>query len=312
MSFILNSLLPPDRQPSRNDGARLAPARIQQGFTLIEAVIVIVITAIIGAVVAVFIRLPVQGYIDSVARAELTDVADTSLRRMTRDLRLALPNSIRISADGRYLELLLTKTGGRYLAEEDNQGAAGILNFNDATDVDFTVVGTMPAAPNAIVTGDSIVVYNLGIGAADAYAAGTNRATVSTVAGNSITLASNPFATQNPPLMSPTRRFQVVSTPVTYFCDGAAAGGSGQLIRYWDYAIQPAQPTSAAALATGLPPVSPKNALLATNVQDCRFDYASLANTHSGLVGLTITLTNPNGNAGTVVLFHQAHVSNTP
>ena len=56
----------------------------QGGFTLIEAIMVITITGILAAIVAVFIRTPVDGYIDSVARAELTDAADTALRRIAR------------------------------------------------------------------------------------------------------------------------------------------------------------------------------------------------------------------------------------
>ena len=101
----------------------------QQGFTLAEAVIVIVITGIISAIVAVFIVRPVEGYTQAVARAETTDVADTAMRRIARDVRLALPNSIRVSADQRSLELLLTKTGGRYLAEEDMQATGNVLRF---------------------------------------------------------------------------------------------------------------------------------------------------------------------------------------
>ncbi|HEY8100809.1 MAG TPA: type II secretion system protein [Burkholderiaceae bacterium] len=280
--------------------------RVEQGFTLIEAVMVIVITGIIAAVVAVFIRLPVQGYINSVARAELTDVADTSLRRMARDMRLALPNSIRISG-GNYLELLLTKTGGRYLAEEDNQGTAGILNFTNTAATSFTLVGTPPAGPQAITIGDSIVVYNLGLGVADAYGVG-NRATVTGVAGNAITMGSNPFAAQNPPFKSPTYRFQVVSSPVTYFCDGLAGGGTGMLTRYWGYTITSSQPNTPALLTAA----GAQSAILASNVQSCIFGYTSLPNTHSALIGLTITLSNTNNDAGTVVLFHQVHVDNTP
>ena len=50
------------------------------GFTLVEAIMVIVITGILAGMVAVFIKAPVDGYVDSVRRAELTDAADTALR----------------------------------------------------------------------------------------------------------------------------------------------------------------------------------------------------------------------------------------
>ena len=104
--------------------------RRPRGFTLVEMVIVIVITGIIGAMVAVFIRVPVQGYIDTTARAALADTADTAARRLTRDVRLALPNSVRVSANGQYLELLLTRTGGRYLSDSDPPGLGEVLGFD--------------------------------------------------------------------------------------------------------------------------------------------------------------------------------------
>src|SRR6185503_18991127 len=67
------------------------------GVTLIEMIMVIMITGILAAVSVVFLRGPVEGYVDVARRAELTDIADTALRRITRDLRTALPNSIRVT-----------------------------------------------------------------------------------------------------------------------------------------------------------------------------------------------------------------------
>ncbi len=276
---------------------RSAPG-IQGGFTLVEMVVVIAITGILAAVVAVFITRPVQGYVDTAARADLADAADTALRRMTRDLRLALPNSIRVDGTGHYIELLLTSTGGRYLSEEDNPSSGNILDYSNPANAIFDVVGAgLPAA------GDSVVVYNLGPGMApaDAYCSGSacnNRATVANVSGNTVTLTSNPFALENPSLPSPSHRFQVVSTPVTYGCTG------GQLVRYWNYAISPTQPA---------PPSGGSSALLATGVTGCSFSYSNMANLRSGLAGLGITLTNPNNaDAGSVTLFDQIHVDNTP
>ncbi len=59
-------------------------------------IVVIAITGVLAAAVAVFIKNPVEGYVDAVRRADLTDLADTALRRMTRDVRTALPNSLRV------------------------------------------------------------------------------------------------------------------------------------------------------------------------------------------------------------------------
>ena len=54
-----------------------------RGVTLIELIVVIAITGIVGAAVAVFIRRPVEAYADAARRAALTDEADTALRRIT-------------------------------------------------------------------------------------------------------------------------------------------------------------------------------------------------------------------------------------
>lgn len=299
----------------------LAPR--QRGFTLIEAIVVIVITAIIGGIVAVFIRAPVQGYVDMVARAELTDLADTTLRRMKRDIRLALPNSLRVTNVGgvQYVEFLLAKAGGRYLAAEDNAAAAGaILDWEDADNRAFTVVGganAMPTGKQTILANDYLVIYNLGEGQepANAYncAAQCNRAVIQNVAGNLVTLTTNPFALQ-PILLqmkSPGMRFQVVTSAVSYVCDPTQR----TLTRYWNYAIAAAQPTDLALLAApdtnkGLTAAS--HALLANNVSTCVFDYLNLANTRSGLIGLRLAFENLGSNSGVVTLVQQVHVDNTP
>ena len=57
------------------------------GFTLAEAIIVILVLGVISAAIAVFIKGPVDAYFDVSRRAGLTDVADTALRRISRDLQ---------------------------------------------------------------------------------------------------------------------------------------------------------------------------------------------------------------------------------
>ena len=285
----------------------------QRGFTLIELIVVIVITAIVAGMVTVFIRAPIQSYLDVSARAELADAADLASRRITRDVRLALPNSVRVTPDGKYLELLLTKTGGRYLSEDDPNTIPGnVLAFDPLTpgnlDV-FTIVGAAPSGVQTIVPGDFIVVNNLGDQPpVDAYdcSGQCNRAQVASISGNDVTLVKNPFVAQTPSMPSLSYRFQVVSTVVTYHC-APNANGTGTLTRYAGYVIEADQPVSTAAL-TG----APSAALMANQVAACAFSFDTLPNLQRGLVSVSLTLGAPGGNAGQITLVQQAQVNNSP
>ena len=101
---------------------------------------VIVITGILAGMVAVFIKAPVDGYVDSVRRAELTDAADTALRRISRDVRTALPNSFRLASVGgsSCVEFLPTLGGGRYRVAPKTDSTA--LPVGDV--LDFAIADT--------------------------------------------------------------------------------------------------------------------------------------------------------------------------
>ncbi len=266
--------------------------RTLRGFTLIEMVMVIVITGIIAGMVAVFVRAPVQGYFDLESRVALTDGADTALRRIGRDLRRALPNSVTVSADGKTVSFLLTRTGGRYRAEQDYSVPAlptgNPLLPGEGAVMEFDVMGDVTLG-GALVTpqaGEWVVVYNLGLPGADAYE-GSNRAVVAAGStGTNIKLAS---ATTFP-LASPGNRFQIVESLVSYACQ------NGALIRTWR-----APPTAAES-----------SAALVADV-DCGqtfFTYdQNLIHQRWGLMTMTLSLTRNNE---TVTLYHEAHVSNVP
>jgi len=261
-----------------------------RGFTLVEAVAVIAIMGVVAGMVAIFIRQPVESYVNAVRRAALTDIADTALRRIGRDVRASLPNSIRVAVSGgvSYLEFLQTSGGGRYRAQLDSLGNGDTLDFAVA-DTTFDVIGPVPSS----APGELIVVYNLGPGSteSDAYT-GNNSSAFASVAGPTVTIAAKQF-----PFASPGRRFHVVQYPVTYACNPV----SGELRRYWGYAVAAAQPT---------PPAGGNNALLATNLSDCNFTYqANPATQRNGIVSLNLKVTQ----AGeTVSLFQQVHVVNVP
>lgn len=279
--------------------------REQRGFTLIEAIMVITLTGIIAAVIAVFIRKPVDAYFDTVRRAELTDAADIAVRRIGREIALALPNSVRVTESGgvAYIEFIMTSGGGRYRDDGDGSTGGNILDFNTAS-LNFDVLGAMPANPS-IAANDYIVVYNLGTGYApgDAYDCSSqcNRAQVAaTPTTNTVTLVSNPFATQSPELRSPNARFQVVpggTQAVTYAC---STGTAGNVVRHWNYGFVAAQPS---------PPIGGSSATLAGGAT-CLVDYTTAATGRNGLLAIALTLADASGES--VTLSWQIHVDNSP
>jgi MSHA biogenesis protein MshO len=275
----------------------------QHGFTLVEMIVVMVITGIIGGMVAIFLRVPVQQYFATARRADITDIADTSLRRIGRDLRLALPNSVRVTgtcgAAGTtcFIEFLPTSGGGRYR----NSAPGNILNFS-AADTSFDVLGP-PLTVNAYTAStDRIVVYNQGTSGANAYA-GDNTGVYASNTATTITLAPG----KQFPLESPSSRFQVISTPVSYVCAATASGAGGTLTRYWNYPIQAAQPATVATL-NGLAGVL--SAQMASNVSTCNFSYdANVVAQRSGLITMNLGITEE---GESVMLYSANHVSNVP
>jgi MSHA biogenesis protein MshO len=270
-------------------------SRQQLGFSLIEAIIVIVITGILAIVAANFINRPIQQYLDVARRAELSDGAHSAIRRMSRDLHLALPNSVRQS-DANCVEFLMTKDGGRYRSAPPGD----VLTFENASSTQFDVIGPLRAAPQA---GDFIVVYNLGIAGANAYEA-SYRGVVAAASTTSIQLGS---AIQNP-LESPANRFFVLSgtaPAVSFVCDGAntdpQGNGTGRLYRISNY---PISPTSCADLVT-----YPNAPVLVDNVASCSFNYANGVVERSGVLSIRLTTKTAHES---VTIYQDVNINNVP
>ena len=270
-----------------------------RGFTLIEAIMVIVITGILGTMVAVFIRAPVEGYIDTFARAELTDAGDTALRRMARDVRSALPNSLRTTSggSGACFEFLPTVGGGRYRIAQSSVPAGDILDFS-AADNAFDVLASTSLPPTGgYAAGYHAVIYNLGIPGANAYnAADLNRAAIAPAStAATITLsAANQF-----PFQSPNKRFHVIpGFSVVYSCSGSALLRSTRAISAAQLAACPAGGT-----------------VLVGNV-DCAnssFIYIPAASRRNGLLTMTLVLSQPGAHGTeTIRLYQEVHVDNVP
>jgi MSHA biogenesis protein MshO len=287
------------------------------GVTLIELVVTLVLSAIVAGLIGSFIARPFEGYGHARVRADLVDGAEGALVRMAREVRLALPNSVRVAAGGLVLELLHTVDGARYRASagvnpsaQDHSAAADWLDFTSA-DAQWNVLGRFSnlafsyGAP--LSAGHRVALYPAGSAVWSDAASGANPGTI-TPAGTAITLADDGDEDQLAlssafrfALASPRQRLYLVDGPITFRCDPTA----GTLTRYAGYAPAASQPTDPAAA----PLASASAALLAESVAACAFAYDAGTATRGGLVTLALTL----ARAGEQVrMAWQVHVDNAP
>ncbi|SRR5579885_3135957 len=314
-------------------------ARFSAGFTLVEMVTVIVIGGILAAVAWRNISQPITGFEDSTRRAQLVDVAESALHRMTSEIRLAAPNSVRLTSNGVTflstctasagtpcaIEILRTVSGGRYRAQADStnndvcaSGDGDTLNFNVAADC-FEVLGppttfsfgtitpggagaTQANCLSNALTANCLVIYNTGQSGANAYAGDDIAVVTAATPVTAPTSVSFNIAPKTKfPTGSPSQRFDIVDTPVSFVCDVS----TNQINRYDAYPI---------AATHAMPPGGAAK-LLANQVTACRFDYTAGTATRAGLVTISLTVGDPSATSGgamQVTLLDQAHVLNVP
>lgn len=286
------------------------------GFTLVELVVVIVLTAIVSSFIVMFLDAPIESYFAQTRRSDLVDSANRIAAAVTADVRTALPNSLRRRAVGAStgLELLATEGTARYYGKGDKNNAMnGLLPEELTIGSASPGFGTLDSfSPGALAPAAYLSVGNLGTAAPavyDAYSAGNGvmtgvRATVGpnpsappyTAGENFVTLgAGMTFQAPGAPGTQPAvHNAYLVTGPVSYVCQpNARTPSSGTLMRYSGYAVTPVEPV----------PPGGVGALIAHDVAACTVTIvpAPLGYPYGEIAILTITLSS-NGESVQVFL----------
>ncbi len=288
--------------------------RQQRGFTLIELIIVMIVTAIVVVMISTIISRPLTTYFDTQRRADLAERAQVAINRMTIELENPLPYSVRVTNGGKTLEFMPAIAAGRYwdgnginkdnelfakkpddafnhlgqfstaLTADINATATRIVVNNtsattlyaDATDTVTKDIGVITALDNGLVITPDCVIDGNKNDEDCADGGGANPETV-----DRLTLARG--HTFDPSGSgSPQNRFYLVRDAVTYHCDLATE----TLMRYQGYTLAAIQPNTVASLIAGA-----SQGTLASGVTDCQFVVDSGNGTYRApLVTMTLTM----------------------
>jgi MSHA biogenesis protein MshO len=261
----------------------------QVGFTLIELIVVIVISASVAVFMVLFLDAPVESYFAQTHRSDLVDSAHRISDAVTADARTALPNSMRVNAAKTALELLATTGVARYYGRGDQNGVSG-EELVIGSPMTILSGGTLPSFATLDLFNSQTTPYqpkylsvgNLGTAAYTAYNGATG---VMTPASTTITVGPNPsgvpppagenlvtlstqmiFKAAGAPATQPSvHNAYLVSGPVSYVCrPNAANPTAGTLMRYSGYAVTTVQ---------RVPPAG-TGALIAHDVSACTISVA--------------------------------------
>ena len=290
----------------------------QSGFSLIELITVVVLIGLLATAGGLLLLNPIEAYDDQVRRQQLVDQGEMALRQIARDVRRALPNSLRETTvgTGSAIEMVNTVDGARYRDEiggTDYNDSIHVLDFISPDDR-FNMLGLLELA-DTIEMGNGnqrLVIYNT---SANIYTEamdtldfegiitrgdmGLTRMTLTPGTDgdeDNITLSTPFLFTQQ----SPGQRAYIVDGPISYVCDPTTS----RLLRYSDYDYTNPQPT-----ASGDFPGSPEVGSVISQLSACSMTYDDGTSERGGILTVEITITT---GGESVSLLHQIHVQNVP
>lgn len=265
------------------------------GFTLIEMVTVILILGIVVVGISSFVIFGTRIFVESSAVDHVLSESRFGMERMTRDIRAAVPNSMRVltATDGSYqcLELLPISTSTSYLDAPF---------FPQAAQNSLTVIKSV----SSINTGQSVLIYPLTTEEIyNPQGTTAKRFIVQSVAESgdkqTITLTQAGRFTE----ASPLKRLYIADSPLSYCFINTAS--NVELRLYQGYGFAANQPS---------PAVMGNGVLMAQNITNALTINPAVILTASSLVTNAIVHLQPlfSVNGETFQYQHQVQVMNVP
>jgi MSHA biogenesis protein MshO len=160
-----------------NSAVLTGTGKFQSGFTLIELIAVIVILSILATIGTGFVVKTTESYQRTQTRALLVNTSRQALERMTRQLRVALPYSVRLTNGGSCIEFMPIVAGGRYFDPVSDK-------TNDPTNA--TPLSKLTSVRASAIQIDFGTAFYVTIGAmSDAEIYGTTNTSITSFAGYS-------------------------------------------------------------------------------------------------------------------------------
>lgn len=262
----------------------------QNGFTLLELVIVIVLLGIMSISLGKLTSNTVEGYVDAKDRNRLSQSAKWVIERISREVREAIPQSVRAGSSGGFhcVEFMPIENSSSYF---DLPASGAVTSFTAA---EFDLVANS-ANLVAIMPINSSGIYNVaGTLATIASVAPTADPNIVTVNLAAPTVFSN---------RSPQSRFFLLDGPVSFCLDNS----NGQINRHSGYTITNTQ---------SFPPSG--GVLIGENfsANSTVFNYLNGTLGRSGLLQINLHAQNRSrsfsGNQESFDVFHEVHVRNVP
>lgn len=262
-----------------------------RAFTLLELIIVILLISIMAISLGNLTSNSIYGYIDAKDRNKLSQSSRWLLERLTREIREALPQSIRTA-----------NSGGFYCVE-----FMPITNASSYIDLPANgLVSTVSAVNFDLLSTSSQIIAIMPINSNDLYSNNGVLGSIGSISASLINPSIVDIQLTSPTIFlrrSPQNRFYLLQTPVS-FCLNSS---SGTVNRYSNYAMSFVQAT---------PPANGNPIAKSFVAIDSVFQYQPGSLTRSGLLQISLRAKNIDritiGTEESFEVFHEVHLRNVP